>query len=140
MLQTSFPELKKHRPTNLYMLYPMAQSVVLVCVEIDKKMPPQWHCPLSSTLSLLVQPTPQRANKRPYLQGTGATYPHTMKSFGIVPRRVLHRFNRCFEVLTLKLHVEVYGRLLGRSLKGVRTILLSVRVVRVCSKPFYAVI
>jgi hypothetical protein len=62
---------------------------------------------------------------------TGATYPHTMKSFGVVPRRVLHRLNRCFEVLTLKLHVEVYGRLLGRSLKGVRTILLSVRVVRV---------
>jgi hypothetical protein len=53
MLQTSFPELKKHGPTNLYMLYPMAQSVVLVCVEIDKKMPPQWHCPLSSTFSLL---------------------------------------------------------------------------------------
>jgi hypothetical protein len=30
------------------MLYPMAQSVALVCVEIDKKMPLQWHCPLSS--------------------------------------------------------------------------------------------
>jgi hypothetical protein len=49
MLQTSFPELKKHRPTNLYMLYLMAQSIVFVCVEIDKKMPPQWHCPLSSS-------------------------------------------------------------------------------------------
>jgi hypothetical protein len=72
MLQTSFPERKKHGPTNLYMIYPMAQSVVLVCVEIDKKMPPQWYCPLSSTFSLLQPTTPQRANKRPYLQGTGA--------------------------------------------------------------------
>jgi hypothetical protein len=41
MLQTSFPMLKKRSPTNLYMLYPMAQSFVLFCVEIDKKMPPQ---------------------------------------------------------------------------------------------------
>jgi hypothetical protein len=32
-----------HHPTNLYMLYPMAQSVALVCVEIEKKMPPQGH-------------------------------------------------------------------------------------------------
>jgi hypothetical protein len=24
----AFPKLKKHHPTNLYMLYPMAQSVV----------------------------------------------------------------------------------------------------------------
>jgi hypothetical protein len=29
------------------MLYPMVQSIALVCVEIDKKMPLQWHCPLS---------------------------------------------------------------------------------------------
>ena len=47
MLQRPFPKLKKHHPTNLYMLYPMAQSVGLVCVEMDKQMPPQWHCPLS---------------------------------------------------------------------------------------------
>jgi hypothetical protein len=47
MLQTSFPKLKKHHPTNIYMLYPMAQTVALVCVEIDKQMPPQGHCPLS---------------------------------------------------------------------------------------------
>jgi hypothetical protein len=25
----------------------MVQSVGLVCVEMDKQMPPQWHCPLS---------------------------------------------------------------------------------------------
>jgi hypothetical protein len=36
-----------HGPTNLYMLYPMEQSVVLVCVEKVKKMPLQWHCLLS---------------------------------------------------------------------------------------------
>jgi hypothetical protein len=47
MLQRPFPKLKKHSPTNVYMLYQMVQSVALVCVEIDKKMPPQWHCPLS---------------------------------------------------------------------------------------------
>jgi hypothetical protein len=41
MLQTSFLKVKKHPPTNLYMFFPMAQSVWLVCVEIDKKMPPQ---------------------------------------------------------------------------------------------------
>jgi hypothetical protein len=51
MLQTSFPKLKKHHPTNLYMLYPMMQSVLLVCVEIDKKMPSQGCCPLSSSSS-----------------------------------------------------------------------------------------
>jgi hypothetical protein len=47
MLQTSFPKMKKHHPTNLYMLYPMAQSIAYVCVEIDKQMPPQGgivHC------------------------------------------------------------------------------------------------
>jgi hypothetical protein len=48
MLQTPFLKVKKHPPTNLFMLYPMVQSVALVCVEIDKKMPLQWHCPLSS--------------------------------------------------------------------------------------------
>jgi hypothetical protein len=41
MLQTSFPKLKTHHPTNLYMLYPMMQSVLLVCVEKVKKMTPQ---------------------------------------------------------------------------------------------------
>ena len=46
-LQRPFPELKKHCPTNLYMLYPIEQSIVLVCIEIDKKTPPQWHCPSS---------------------------------------------------------------------------------------------
>jgi hypothetical protein len=49
-LQRPFPKLKKHHPTNLYMLYPMTQSVALVCVEIDKQMPPQGHCPLGSYL------------------------------------------------------------------------------------------
>jgi hypothetical protein len=42
-----FSKLKKHPPTNLYMLYLMAQSVALVCVEIDKKRTPQGgivHC------------------------------------------------------------------------------------------------
>jgi hypothetical protein len=48
MPRRPFSKLKKHGPTNLYMIYPMAQSVALVCVEIDKKMPLQWHCPLSS--------------------------------------------------------------------------------------------
>jgi hypothetical protein len=43
-LQRPFPKLKKHHPTNLFMLYPMAQSVWLVFIEIDKKMTPQWHC------------------------------------------------------------------------------------------------
>jgi hypothetical protein len=42
------PKLKKHHPTNLYMLYPMAQSVALILVEKVKKMTPQKHCPLSS--------------------------------------------------------------------------------------------
>jgi hypothetical protein len=31
------------------MLYPMAQSVSCVCVEIDKKMALQWHSPLPSS-------------------------------------------------------------------------------------------
>jgi hypothetical protein len=47
MLQTSFSKLKKHSPTRLHMIYPMVQSVALVCVEIDKKMAPQQgivHC------------------------------------------------------------------------------------------------
>jgi hypothetical protein len=33
------------------MIYPMAQSVARVCVEIDKKMLLQWHCPLTSSSS-----------------------------------------------------------------------------------------
>jgi hypothetical protein len=61
MLQTSFSKLKKHSPTNLYMLYPMAQSFGLVCVEMDKQMPLQWHCPLSSPKSFwCAATTPQR--------------------------------------------------------------------------------
>jgi hypothetical protein len=47
MLQTSFPNLKKHHPTRLYMIYLMMQSIWLVCVEKVKKMPSQWHCPSS---------------------------------------------------------------------------------------------
>jgi hypothetical protein len=46
-LRRPFPKLKKHSPTRIYMLYPMAQSVACVCVEIDKKMAPQggiFHC------------------------------------------------------------------------------------------------
>jgi hypothetical protein len=58
-LQRPFPKLKKHHPNNLYMLYPIAQSVACVCVEIDKKMAPQegivhrhWkiHCPSFETI------------------------------------------------------------------------------------------
>jgi hypothetical protein len=90
-LKRPFPKLKKHHPTNLYMLYPMAQSAACVCVEKDKKMAPQGgivHChhhpflvPQHLSVSLLAQPTtPQRADRRPYLQGTGAPrqYPHTL--------------------------------------------------------------
>jgi hypothetical protein len=33
------------------MLYPMVQHIALVCVEIEKKMPPQGLCPLSSSSS-----------------------------------------------------------------------------------------
>jgi hypothetical protein len=51
MLQTSFPKLKKHHPTRLYMLYPMMQSVACVCVEKDKKKALQGHCPLSPSSS-----------------------------------------------------------------------------------------
>jgi hypothetical protein len=54
MLQTSFSKLEKHHPTPLYMLYPMVQSVALVCVEIEKKMPPQWHCPPSSIVQMKI--------------------------------------------------------------------------------------
>jgi hypothetical protein len=56
-LQRPFPKLKKHHPTNLYMLYPMAQSVLLVCIEIDKKMTLQWHCPssLENPLSIIIR-------------------------------------------------------------------------------------
>jgi hypothetical protein len=41
MLQTPVPKLKTHPPTNVYMIYPMVQSVLLVCVEKVKKMAPQ---------------------------------------------------------------------------------------------------
>jgi hypothetical protein len=47
MQQTPFPKLKKHSLTIIYMIYPFMQSVVRFCVEIEKKMPPQWHDPLS---------------------------------------------------------------------------------------------
>jgi hypothetical protein len=54
MLQRPFPKLKTHHPTNLvYMLYPMVQSVWLVCVEKVKKMTLQWHCPLSSSFTII---------------------------------------------------------------------------------------
>jgi hypothetical protein len=46
MPKRPFSKLKKHGPTNLYMLYPMAQSIARACVEIDKEMPLR-HCPLS---------------------------------------------------------------------------------------------
>jgi hypothetical protein len=59
MLQRPFSKLKKHCPTQLYMLYPMVQSGALVCVEKVKKMPPQWHCPLSivigNPLSIIIR-------------------------------------------------------------------------------------
>jgi hypothetical protein len=45
MLKAPFLKVKKHGPTNLYMLYPMVQSVALLCIEIDKKMAPQGHSP-----------------------------------------------------------------------------------------------
>jgi nitric oxide reductase large subunit len=56
-LQRPFPKLKKHHPTNLYMLYLMAQSALLVCINIDKKMTPQWHCPssLENPLSIIIR-------------------------------------------------------------------------------------
>jgi hypothetical protein len=47
MLQRPFSKLKKHHPTCLYMRYPIMQSDLLVCVEIDKKMALQRgivHC------------------------------------------------------------------------------------------------
>jgi hypothetical protein len=50
MQKTSFSKLEKHSPTRLYMLYPMVQSVALVCVEIDKKLTLQrgvLHSPFS---------------------------------------------------------------------------------------------
>jgi hypothetical protein len=40
MLQTSFSRLKEHHTTNLYMLYPMVPSVVLIFVEKVKKITP----------------------------------------------------------------------------------------------------
>jgi hypothetical protein len=55
MLQTSFPKLKKHHPTRLYMLYPMMQSVACVCVEKDKKKELQGHCPLSPSSITIIE-------------------------------------------------------------------------------------
>jgi hypothetical protein len=60
MLHTSFPKLKKHHPTRLYMIYPMAQSVSCVCVEKDKKKALQGHCPLSS--SIIHRPSSKNKN------------------------------------------------------------------------------
>jgi hypothetical protein len=51
MLQRPFSKLKKHSPTNLYMLYPMVQSVALIFVGKVKKKALQWHCPWSSSSS-----------------------------------------------------------------------------------------
>jgi hypothetical protein len=51
IILSPFPKLEKHLPINLYMLYPMAQSVARVCVEIDNKKALQRHCPLSSSPS-----------------------------------------------------------------------------------------
>jgi hypothetical protein len=100
------------------MIYPMAQSVALVCVEIDKKMPPQWHCPLSIVIignplsiirnhfsiqilnfDFIVSKTPQRANKTPYLQGTGAPrhYPHTLIAFD--SGQILRKHLECMQQL-----------------------------------------
>jgi hypothetical protein len=81
------PKLKKHHPTNLYMLYPMAQSVVHILVEKIKKMTPQKHCPLSSFIITIIHFTVGEANKtlehaykKPYRHSTGAPhpYPHTL--------------------------------------------------------------
>jgi hypothetical protein len=47
MLKTSFLKLEKHSPTRLYMIYPMLQSVARFCVEKEKKLILQRHCPLS---------------------------------------------------------------------------------------------
>jgi hypothetical protein len=52
MLQRPFSKLKKHSPTHLYMLYPMVQSIALVCVEKVKKMPSQGLCPLSLSFTI----------------------------------------------------------------------------------------
>jgi hypothetical protein len=52
-LQRPFSKLKKNPPTNLYMLYPMMQSVARFCVEIDKQMPLQRHCPLPSSIIII---------------------------------------------------------------------------------------
>jgi hypothetical protein len=54
-LQTSFPKLKKHSPTHLYMLYPMLQRFVRECVEIDMKRPSEVHCPWSSSIITIVE-------------------------------------------------------------------------------------
>ena len=47
--------LKKHHPTNIYMLYPMVQPVVLDCIEIDKKMALQGHCPSMIIIIIIIQ-------------------------------------------------------------------------------------
>jgi hypothetical protein len=81
MQQRPFSKLKKHGPTNLYMLYPMAQSVARVCVESRHGKGAGRALFIVIKFSLLAKPTtPQRANKRPYLQGTGAPrqYQHTL--------------------------------------------------------------
>jgi hypothetical protein len=62
------PKLKKHHPTNLYMLYPMAQSVALFLVENVKKMTLQKHCPLSSFIITIIHFTVGEANNTPACQ------------------------------------------------------------------------
>jgi hypothetical protein len=104
-LKRPFPKLKKHSPTRLYMLYPMAQSVVLVCVEIDKKMAPQGA--MSIVINIF---TVGAANNTPACQqgalparyrrtASISTYPHIMvyerlQSF-IAVRSFLHCSQSC---------------------------------------------
>jgi hypothetical protein len=81
MPQRPFSKLKKHGPTNLYMLYPMAQSAARVCVESrhGKGAGRALFIVIITKNHFGARPH-QRANKRPYLQGTGAPrqYPHTL--------------------------------------------------------------
>ena len=104
MLQTFFQSWKKPSPTHLYMIYPMAQSVVLVCVEKETR---KCHCngivhlssssknkislnylnfetSLTPQRGLLAQPTVHCVPARgPSCQGTDAPrhYPQTLIIF-----------------------------------------------------------
>jgi hypothetical protein len=53
-LKRPFSKLKKHSSNNLYMLYPMVQSVLLACIEIDKKIALQGHYP-SMVIIIIIQ-------------------------------------------------------------------------------------